>query len=280
MWGTTHFETINNVPTAMNEFYNHNAVKLSNLFVKHVCLGHSHYALTTGSGELYTWGEGKDGQLGHGSFDDIRHPTQIASVRYMSFKSISCNLNISMALSTDGRIYAWGGSSLGVLGLGTIEKGPKVAEPRIIEAFQGEKMVAICTSGTHSIALSKDGNVFTWGFSITHCLGHEDDTDKWTPTILEALQGKSIQHIACGSSHMAVTITHGWLEDSETSACMNCREPFTFVKRRHHCRYCGMIFCNDCSLKRFPILSMGFTQPVRVCEKCYNALSSNVSTTK
>lgn len=37
-----------------------------------------------------------------------------------------------------------------------------------------------------------------------------------------------------------------WLPDSETDACMRCSSKFTFRKRRHHCRACGLIFCSAC----------------------------------
>mmetsp|Transcript_9864 Transcript_9864/g.14839 ORF Transcript_9864/g.14839 Transcript_9864/m.14839 type:complete len:980 (-) Transcript_9864:65-3004(-) len=37
-----------------------------------------------------------------------------------------------------------------------------------------------------------------------------------------------------------------WLPDSAASNCMECNAVFTFFRRRHHCRFCGKIFCHDC----------------------------------
>lgn len=30
-----------------------------------------------------------------------------------------------------------------------------------------------------------------------------------------------------------------WMRDAECAQCQQCHEPFTFFRRRHHCRYCG-----------------------------------------
>jgi hypothetical protein len=38
-----------------------------------------------------------------------------------------------------------------------------------------------------------------------------------------------------------------WVSDSQVKACTRCQAPFTFVRRRHHCRVCGLIFCNSCT---------------------------------
>lgn len=39
-----------------------------------------------------------------------------------------------------------------------------------------------------------------------------------------------------------------WMNDSFVSECLNCFKPFTAFRRKHHCRFCGQIFCNDCTL--------------------------------
>jgi len=54
--------------------------------------------------------------------------------------------------------------------------------------------------------------------------------------------------------------------------CYGCGVQFTFINRKHHCRNCGNTFCNDCSQKKASLPSYGFTEAVRVCEKCYDDL--------
>ncbi|XP_059633276.1 uncharacterized protein LOC132276041 isoform X2 [Cornus florida] len=65
-----------------------------------------------------------------------------------------------------------------------------------------------------------------------------------------------------------------WLPDSSTTVCMQCTAPFTALTRgRHHCRFCGGIFCRACSKGRC-LLPIKFRErnPQRVCDTCYDRL--------
>lgn len=65
-----------------------------------------------------------------------------------------------------------------------------------------------------------------------------------------------------------------WLPDSSTTVCMQCTVSFTAITRgRHHCRFCGGIFCRACSKGRC-LLPVKFRErnPQRVCDACYDRL--------
>lgn len=65
-----------------------------------------------------------------------------------------------------------------------------------------------------------------------------------------------------------------WLPDSSSSICMQCNDPFTAVTRgRHHCRFCGGVFCRNCTKGRC-LLPAKFRErnPQRVCDTCYDRL--------
>ncbi|GMI81347.1 hypothetical protein like AT3G43230 [Hibiscus trionum] len=65
-----------------------------------------------------------------------------------------------------------------------------------------------------------------------------------------------------------------WIPDSSTTVCMQCSAPFTALTRgRHHCRFCGGIFCRACSKGRC-LLPVKFRErnPQRVCDSCYDRL--------
>ena len=54
--------------------------------------------------------------------------------------------------------------------------------------------------------------------------------------------------------------------------CAACETIFTFSKRRHHCRNCGMSFCQKHSNCYTAIPKYGFDEPVRVCKGCYASM--------
>ncbi|KAG6971278.1 hypothetical protein JG688_00004499 [Phytophthora aleatoria] len=57
-----------------------------------------------------------------------------------------------------------------------------------------------------------------------------------------------------------------WAEDHEALECGCCQNPFTFYRRKHHCRECGVIICNDCSMSRAVV--EGTEGRARLCDKC------------
>ncbi|MCO5589008.1 hypothetical protein L7F22_042972 [Adiantum nelumboides] len=65
-----------------------------------------------------------------------------------------------------------------------------------------------------------------------------------------------------------------WMPDSARNSCMQCHAKFQpFTRPRHHCRFCGGIFCRSCS-KGKCLLPLKFMQrdPQRVCDACYESL--------
>eukprot|EP00249_Psilotum_nudum_P021058 c27953_g2_i1 orf=539-2308(+) len=67
-----------------------------------------------------------------------------------------------------------------------------------------------------------------------------------------------------------------WMPDSVTFVCMQCSSRFHPITRpRHHCRFCGGIFCGTCSTGR-SLLPVKFREriPKRVCDSCWGKLES------
>lgn len=65
-----------------------------------------------------------------------------------------------------------------------------------------------------------------------------------------------------------------WLPDSYATVCMQCNSLFTALARgRHHCRFCGGVFCRACTKGRCLLpLKFRVRDPQRVCDRCYERL--------
>jgi len=66
-----------------------------------------------------------------------------------------------------------------------------------------------------------------------------------------------------------------WMDDSDAVACASCEQEFGPFRRKHHCRNCGNIFCNSCSLKKRILPKLGYSQMQRVCDSCARTIPSS-----
>lgn len=62
-----------------------------------------------------------------------------------------------------------------------------------------------------------------------------------------------------------------WVPDTETDNCMQCHNKFTVIRRRHHCRACGLVLCSKCCNLKAPLEYMEFME-ARVCQPCFNII--------
>jgi hypothetical protein len=64
-----------------------------------------------------------------------------------------------------------------------------------------------------------------------------------------------------------------WMDDNMTHTCCDCQKPFNFIRRRHHCRACGRIFCESCVKQTRILPNISETIPVRCCQDCSNQMT-------
>ncbi|KAH7950924.1 hypothetical protein HPB52_003132 [Rhipicephalus sanguineus] len=60
--------------------------------------------------------------------------------------------------------------------------------------------------------------------------------------------------------------TDKWMDNDETDCCLQCSAAFTFTLRKHHCRLCGRIYCNNCCCNW--LMTTASSRPARVCNAC------------
>ncbi|XP_011299545.1 uncharacterized protein ca [Fopius arisanus] len=185
----------------------HNIVTNVNFKRRLLSAGYGHAALIR-NGNVFTWGSSSHGCLGTvPSISRYGSPQAITVFKAMEMEvlSVSCGRNHTLAVTNNG-VYAWGGSQYGQLGLGRVLQCPS---PELITSLAQEVIVDAVAGQYHSVALTMDGRVFTWGWGVHGQLGHGNTKEKNVPTLVESLLGIVIRTIAAGHAHTIVLSDDG-----------------------------------------------------------------------
>ncbi|XP_024133924.1 E3 ubiquitin-protein ligase HERC2 isoform X4 [Oryzias melastigma] len=178
-----------------------------------IACGSTYSAAITADGELYTWGRGNYGRLGHGSSEDVTTPMLVTALKGQKVVDVSCGSGDAqtLAVTENGQVWSWGDGDYGKLGRGGSD-GCKT--PKLVEKLQDLDILKVCCGSQFSVALTKDGQVYTWGKGDNQRLGHGTDEHVRYPKLLDCLQGKKVVDIAVGSTHcLALTDegeVHSW----------------------------------------------------------------------
>nr|XP_014341745.1 PREDICTED: myotubularin-related protein 4 isoform X2 [Latimeria chalumnae] len=102
------------------------------------------------------------------------------------------------------------------------------------------------------------------------CLKESDDSDE--ESSLSVQSDDRLSETSWESVEKKDTEVTRWVPDHMASHCFNCDSAFWFVKRRHHCRNCGNVFCAGCCFLKLPIPDQQLYDPVLVCNSCYDQI--------
>ena len=166
-----------------------------------VASGRNHRLAINSRGELYAWGHNDEGQLGIGTTTDKELAPQRVG-RDSDWKAVSGGEDHSLALKSDGTLYAWGKNDRGQLGIGSTnnENAPQ-------QVGNGSDWEAIAAGGGHSLALKSDGTLYSWGANSIGQLGNGENgadfadisKDKTAP--IQIGTDRDWRTVSAGSSH-------------------------------------------------------------------------------
>ncbi|XP_033150467.1 LOW QUALITY PROTEIN: probable E3 ubiquitin-protein ligase HERC2 [Drosophila busckii] len=173
--------------------------------IRDIACGSSHSAAISSQGELYTWGLGEYGRLGHGDNATQLKPKLVTALTGKRVIQVACGSRDAqtLALTEDGAVYSWGDGDFGKLGRGGSEGS---ALPHEIERLSGIGVIQIECGAQFSLALTRAGEVWTWGKGDYYRLGHGGDQHVRKPQPIGGLRGRRVIHVAVGALHcLAVT---------------------------------------------------------------------------
>jgi alpha-tubulin suppressor-like RCC1 family protein len=130
--------------------------------------------------DLYSWGNGTNGQLGNGTSTSVSSPVQIGSTgEWLVF---AAGYQHNLAIKPNNTLWAWGNGGGGRLGLGNTTS---YSSPKQVGALTD--WLYIATIHTSSFAIKKDGTMWSWGVNGKGQLGLGDTTNRSSPVQIGAL---------------------------------------------------------------------------------------------
>lgn len=182
---------------------------LAGQIVLQVTCGSYHTAAVTGNGDLYTWGGGMYGKLGHGDEAGHATPKRVEALVGATVAQIACGSRHTAIVTASGALYTWGDKENGVAGHGETEGHQYL--PRLLESMAAKRVAQISACGFHTAIVTDAGELFTWGEGKFGRLGHMSERNCHSPTIVEYMVGKKPRQVSCGGFHTAVVSEDGRL---------------------------------------------------------------------
>ncbi|XP_022359722.1 inhibitor of Bruton tyrosine kinase isoform X3 [Enhydra lutris kenyoni] len=153
--------------------------------------------------DVYTWGDNTNFTLGHGSQNSKHHPelVDLFSRSGVYIKQVVLCKFHSVFLSQKGQVYTCGHGPGGRLGHGDEQT---CLIPRLVEGLSGHNCSQVAAAKDHTVVLTEDGCVYTFGLNIFHQLGIIPPPSSCNvPRQMQAkyLKGRTIIGVAAGRFH-------------------------------------------------------------------------------
>jgi alpha-tubulin suppressor-like RCC1 family protein len=133
-----------------------------------VAIGSNHGVILASDGSLWTWGETGFGWQVLGLGSNVRTQACLRRIgEETNWVNIAVGGSTTLALKSDGTIWAWGENIYGQLGDGS--KVREQASP--VRSVSGDDWKQVATAGPHSVALKRDGTLWSWGNNWAGQLG-------------------------------------------------------------------------------------------------------------
>lgn len=185
---------------------------LEGLQVASVTCGPWHTALVTSTGQLFTFGDGTFGVLGHGDRENVSYPREVESLSGLRTIAVACGVwhtaavvevivTQSSSSVSSGKLFTWGDGDKNRLGHG--DKEPRL-KPTCVPALIDYNFHKIACGHSLTVGLTTSGQVFTMGSTVYGQLGNPQCDGKLPCSVEDRLVGESVEEIACGAYHVSV----------------------------------------------------------------------------
>jgi len=133
-------------------------------------------------GSLWGWGKNNFGQLGVGGTNDRNFPVRVGTDNNWAVASASNDLN-TMAIKTDGSLWAWGRNNRGQCGHGPSDDTTYTYPVRV---GTYNNWAAVSLADEHTAAIKIDNSLWAWGDNRYGQLGVGDTKEHKFPVLVGA----------------------------------------------------------------------------------------------
>jgi len=149
-----------------------------------------HSVALSQNGDVYTFGEGSFGRLGHGKVDEeIFSPKRVAALQGEGACAIAAGCNHCLVLTQSGKVFSFGKGINGRLGSSNTHIKFK---PEVVKRLLRCRVIAIAAGAAHSLVLTNEMEVLSFGMGRFGRLGHGDEADQTKPTTITTLNRKNV----------------------------------------------------------------------------------------
>ncbi|XP_036909479.1 RCC1 domain-containing protein 1 isoform X3 [Sturnira hondurensis] len=165
-------------------------------------LGTEHVLLLDEAGQVYSWGGGRHGQLGHGTLEAEPEPRLLEALQGLRVAEVAAGGWHSVCVSATG-LSERGPEVTGTAGPEGGAPAPFIAVqpfPALLDLPLGSDAVKASCGSRHTAVVTRAGELYTWGWGKYGQLGHGDTTSWDRPCRVEYFIDKQLQAMAvsCG----------------------------------------------------------------------------------
>ena len=169
-----------------------------------VACGAVHTAIVMDSGDLFTWGKGGRGQLGHSDKQDQRLPKRVESTEWRSglgVRVVACGTHHTAAVTSDGSVFTFGAGDATQLGHGPGRAPAEDTALTEVSWLRGRSIVSCAASTQHTAVVLADGTLHTFGDSDPGRLGRQAAEEEFGASVpgvvMHTAFGCRVRSVAC-----------------------------------------------------------------------------------
>lgn len=136
----------------------------------------------TDEGKVFVWGGSLNKKRGDKKKGQLGIPTMVESLQTKIITKIDCGQYHSLALEDNGALYSWGTGMKGQCGHGIYED---VETPKKIKYFESRPVMDFVCGTKHTLALTKDNELYSWGEGIYGQCGYGEFETTATPQLVQ-----------------------------------------------------------------------------------------------